>query len=88
MTRDVSVFFAFVFFKKPCFFSKKHGLKKTFFLQILLQAGILIVLSYFLASDSNPISNGSYIFEIKVLIEAVLRVPRWLVGHAQWRTLG
>ena len=38
----------------------KHGLKKTvFFLQILLQAVILIVLCYFLVSDNNPISNGS-----------------------------
>ena len=44
------------------------------------------MLCYFLASDSNPISNGSYIFEISVLIEAVLRVPRWPMGHAQWRT--
>ena len=76
--RDVNAFFAFVFFKKTCFFlrkkhvpkkrvffSKKHGLKKNcFFLQILFSAGILIVLCYFLASDSNPISNGSHIFEI------------------------
>ena len=51
-------FFAFVFKKKTKF------AKTTVFLQILLQAGILIVLCYFLASDSNPVSNGSYIIEI------------------------
>ena len=52
--------FVFVFKKKKriFFFQKKHGLKKTF-LQILLQAGILIVLRYFLASDSDSISNSS-----------------------------
>ena len=74
-------FFAFVLKKKT------WPQKKLYFLQILLQAEILIVLCYFLASDSNPISNGSYIFEILVLIETVLRVPRWPVGHAQRRTI-
>ena len=63
VTRDVNVFLPLFFFLKTCFFSKKHGLKKSgFFLQILLQAGlliVLIVLCYFLASDSNPISDGS-----------------------------
>ena len=51
-------FFALVIFLNV-FFSKKTWPKKTFFSQILLQAGLLIVLCYFLASDSNPISDGS-----------------------------
>ena len=48
--------------KKRVFFQKNMASKKknVFF----LQAGIRIVLCYFLASDSNPISNGSYVFEI------------------------
>ena len=55
------MFFLPLFFKKNrVFFQKKTRPKKTvFFLQILLQAGILIVFCYFLASDSNLISNGS-----------------------------
>ena len=52
-SRDVNVLFCL------CFFSKITWFKKTVFLQILLQAGILIVLCYFLAFDKNPISNGS-----------------------------
>ena len=58
--RDVNVFLPLFFLKKRVFFKKKtQPQKKCFFLLILLQAGILIVLCYFLASGSNLIFNGS-----------------------------
>ena len=58
LKRDVNVFFLPLFLKK-----------KRFFLQILVQAGILIVLCNFLASDSNPISNGSLYSKSKCLLK-------------------